>query len=146
MEKELINLNLVQFDVEANSADEVIEYVADLLEEDGRLLDKEQYIADVKKREASDSTVIGFGAATPHAKSMGVQDASLTFIRLKNPIQWAGEEVSMVFQIAASAEGQVERHLEILAQLFRKLIYDDFRDQLIEAEDKQVIVDLLKGF
>ena len=53
MAKELMNEAIVMFDVEANSAEEVIRLIADAMDKDDRLSDKEGYVADVLAREAS---------------------------------------------------------------------------------------------
>ena len=47
MAKELMNEAIVMFDVEANSAEEVIRLIADAMDKDDRLIDKEGYVADV---------------------------------------------------------------------------------------------------
>lgn len=146
MGKELMNENIVLFDVEASNKEDVIRLIADLMDKDGRLEDKEGYIEDVLKREESSSTAIGFSTATPHAKSVSVKEPSLAFVRLKQPMQWDEEEVTMVFQIAVPSPGQGDRHLEILAKLFRHLVYDEFRSKLSAAKNQTEVVDLLKGF
>lgn len=146
MDAELINNKIVLFDVEAVNKEEVIRLIAEAMDKDGRLIDQEGYIEDVLKREATSSTAIGFSTATPHAKSVSVKEPSLAFVRLKNPMKWDDEEVTMIFQIAVPSPGQGDRHLEILAQLFRNLVYDEFRDKLCAAKNQQEVVDLLKGF
>lgn len=146
MERELINENLIFFDVEVEDKEEVIEFIAQKMEKDGRLEEKGGYIEAVLKREKSSSTAIGFSTATPHAKSEAVKEPSLAFVRLKQPMQWDEEMVTMVFQIAVPSPGQGDRHLEILAKLFRSLVYDDFREQLSSAKSKQEIVELLREF
>lgn len=50
MAKELMNEAIVMFDVEANSAEEVIRLIADAMDKDDRLIDKEGYVADVLAR------------------------------------------------------------------------------------------------
>ena len=59
---------IVMFDVDAKDRDEVINLIADAMDKDGRLIDKEGYVADVLAREASSSTAVGFSVATPHSK------------------------------------------------------------------------------
>ena len=54
-----------------------INQLADLMEAGGNLSDKEQYTKDVFTREASGTTGLGDGIATPHAKSAGVKAAGL---------------------------------------------------------------------
>jgi fructose-specific phosphotransferase system IIA component len=142
--KELMSDAIVMFDVEGNSAEEVIRMIADAMDKDDRLLDKEGYIADVMKREVSSSTAVGFSVATPHSKSVHVKEPSLAFVRLKNKMKWDdSEEVDMIFQIGVPSPGQGDRHLEILAGLFRKVMHDDFRESLAKAESADEVIKLI---
>lgn len=142
--KELMSKEIVMFDAEANSAEEAIRMIADAMEADGRLIDKEGYIADVMKREKSSSTAVGFSVATPHAKSVHVKEPSLAFVRLKNKMKWDdSEEIDMIFQIGVPSPGQGDRHLEILAGLFRKIMHDDFRESLANAKTAEEVIQLI---
>lgn len=146
MESDLLSKKLILFDVEAKNREEVISQMAALIDADGRLLDRNGYERDVLTREAQSSTAVGFLTATPHAKSDYVGMPSLAFARLKEPVRWdrdGEEEVSLVFQVAVPSRGQGDRHLEILAGLFRKLIYDDFRAELLSADTKERVLELI---
>ena len=112
------------------------------MDKDDRLIDKEGYVADVLAREASSSTAVGFSVATPHSKSVHVKEPSLAFVRLAKPMKWDdSEEVDMVFQIGVPSPGQGDRHLEILAGLFRKVMHDDFREQLANAKTADEVIE-----
>ncbi|MDR2025550.1 PTS sugar transporter subunit IIA [Lacrimispora indolis] len=144
MEKPLMSRELIVFGMEAESREEVIGQMAALMEQDSRLKDKAGYEQDVLVREGQASTAVGFFTATPHAKSSHVKCPSLTFARLKKPLKWDDqEEVELVFQVAVPLEGQGDRHLEILAGLFRKLIYDEFRDELLKADSREKVMELV---
>lgn len=140
---ELMDTALILFDVEAPTKEDVIAALAAAMDADGRLSSKEGYVADVLKREASSSTAIGFDVATPHAKSEAVTTASLGFARLKQPIDWDGEQVSLVFQIAVPLAEAGDRHLVILAQLARHLMHEDFRAKLAQATTPQAVLELV---
>ena len=147
--EKLIDNDFVMFDLEADSAEEVIRKMADVMEQNDRLIDKETYVADVLQREKVSGTAVGFSVgfsvATPHAKSEGVKYETLAFAHLKKPIVWDGkEEVSIIFMIGVPSPAAGNRHLEILASLFRKVIYDDFREKLVEAKKPEEIVSLLE--
>ena len=60
MAKELMSSAMVIFDAEANSAEEVINLIADSMDKDDRLIDRDGYVKDVLAREASSSTAVGF--------------------------------------------------------------------------------------
>lgn len=142
--KELMSKEIIMFDVEAGTRDEVIEIIADAMYKDGRIINKEGYIADVMKRENGASTAVGFCIATPHAKSAAVKEVSLAYVRLKNNIEWDEEEnVNTVFQIGVPSPGQGDRHLEILAGLFRKIIKTDFRNKLAAATTPEEIISMI---
>jgi len=144
MERQLMTEELIQFDVEAGSREEVIAKMTQLMKADDRLLDWQGYEKDVLFRESQASTAVGFMTATPHAKSASVKVPSLAFMRLKQPMQWDdNEKVSLVFQVAVPAQGQGDRHLEILAALFRKLIHDDFREDLMRADTIEKVLELV---
>lgn len=144
MEEQLISQELVLFGMEAKNREEVIDRLASLMAADGRLLDKAGYQQDVLTREGQSSTAVGFLTATPHAKSSHVKYPSLAFARLEHPIKWdEQEEVELIFQVAVPLEEQGDRHLEILSGLFRKLIYDEFRDELLYADSKEKVLELI---
>lgn len=145
MERELVSQAIIVFNMTAKNKEEVISQMSDLMEADGRLLDRNGYEQDVLAREGQASTSVGFLTATPHAKSPHVKYPSLAFARLEQPIKWDGgeDEVSLVFQVAVPSEGQGDRHLEILAGLFRKLIYDEFREALLTAETNEKVLELM---
>lgn len=144
--EKLIDNDFVMFDLEADSAEEVIRKMADVMEQNDRLIDKEMYVADVLQREKVSGTAVGFSVATPHAKSEGVKYETLAFAHLKKPIVWDGrEEFSIIFMIGVPSPAAGNRHLEILASLFRKVIYDDFREKLVEAKKPEEIVSLLEA-
>ena len=52
--------------------------------------------------------------------------------------------VQMVFQIAVPDPGQGDKHLEILAKLSRKIIHDDFREQLMNAANEKEVLELIQ--
>lgn len=141
---ELMSKDLVLFDVEASTKEEVIGLITDAMDKGGRLLNKDGYLADVLKREASSTTAVGFWVATPHAKSVHVKEPSLAFLRLKAPIQWDDdEEVQMVFQIGVPSPGQGDRHLEILALLFRQLVHEEFQAKLRTVSSPEELIALV---
>lgn len=147
MSKDLSTKEIIIFDLDAKTKEEVIRSIAEKMNDDGRLLDKEGYINDVIERESQSSTAIGFSVATPHAKSTSVKEDSLGFARLKNPIIWDNnEEVKVVFQIAVSSPGKENRHLEILSKLCRQFIYEDFLEKLLNINTEQELLDILNGF
>lgn len=48
-----------------------------------------------------------------------------------------------MFQIGVPSPGQGDRHLEILAGLFRKVMHDDFREKLFSAKTADEVIELI---
>ena len=71
------------------SKEAAIRLLADCMEKGGNLSDKEQYVKDVLAREASGTTGLGDGIATPHAKSDGVKTAGLAAMTIPDGMDFA---------------------------------------------------------
>ncbi|MHB8172531.1 MAG: PTS sugar transporter subunit IIA, partial [Thermincolia bacterium] len=64
------------------------------------------------------------------------------------PIDWQsldGNPVSIVFMIAVPEEHVGNEHLQILVAISRKLIHEDFRNQLLGAKNSVEITSILKA-
>lgn len=140
----MIDSNLIILNVDLER-DEIISTMADKMLEDGRLNDVETYVQAVYAREGEISTNLGGGVAIPHGKTDAVKVPSFGFVRLKNPIKWGDEEpVKLVFQIAVP-ESESNLHLELISRLARNLIYDEFKQKLIEAKSSDEILAILEN-
>jgi len=127
----LITRELIVLDLDLSSKEAVIKEMARLFESQGRLYDYNNYIKQVFVREENFATSIGFEVAIPHGKTDSVKNASLAFARLKNEIQWSDDEkVKYVFLIAVPENGAGDAHLQILAQISRKIMREEFREKL----------------
>ncbi|WP_027397025.1 PTS fructose transporter subunit IIABC [Anaerovibrio lipolyticus] len=116
-----------------------INQLADLMEAGGNLSDKAQYVKDVLAREASSSTGLGDGIATPHAKSAGVKTAGLSAMTVPNGVDFDSEdgEPSRLFFMIAAPESAYDAHLEILSKLATMLMDSDFKEALVAAKTKE---------
>lgn len=140
----LVDPQLVLFDVKAENQQQAIQLLSERFLAAGRINDLEGYVTAVLEREESSSTAVGFAIATPHTKSDYVNQATLGFARLANVIQWdEEEEVSLVFLIGVPTKDAGDRHLQILAKLFRKFVNDEFLATLGEAKDPAEVVALI---
>lgn len=127
----LINKEMIVLDMEAETKEEVIEKLAKLIEKQGKLENIDEYIAQVLKREEEYPTSVGFDVSIPHGKCDAVKCAAVAFARLKKPVAWSSEEqVKYIFLLAVPEKGAGNTHLQILAQLSRKIMRDEFRKKL----------------
>lgn len=146
--RSLITQQLITLRLRSEEKKAAIEELSSILMENGYLTDLETYLQDVFKREDLSTTGIGFGVAIPHAKSTAVNRPVLAFGRSMSGIEWNSLDsrpVHLVFLIAVPAESTENEHLKILSALSRKLIHEDFRRSLREAQDESQILAALTG-
>lgn len=142
---ELITEQLIALDMEARDKHAAIEMIADALLGDGRLVDRDGYIADVVAREALIETGIGGGIAIPHAQSSSVRTPGVAYVRLRTAVEW-GESgpARHVFGIAVPDSNTDGAHLKILASLARRLLDDNTRHVLERSDSKREILESLR--
>ncbi|MPW25668.1 PTS fructose transporter subunit IIA [Alkalibaculum sp. M08DMB] len=143
----IINKNLIKLDVQANSKEDAMKELISLMEAEGRLNDVSCYTEEVLAREALCTTGIGFGIAIPHGKCGAVKNPTVAFGRITTGIEWKsldGDPVNMIFLLAVPKESESNEHLKILAALSRKLMNEDFRNDLLSIQDESALLTLLE--
>jgi len=143
----LITAELVDLSSQATSKQEAIRELVDLLHSEGRVSDPDPVEEAVWAREETYPTGMGFGVAIPHCKSLHVTVNSIAVLKLTTPVPWKVPEedpVHFLILIAISAAAKGDQHLKIIAGLARKLMHEEFRQQLMDATVSDTIVDLLE--
>ena len=124
---------------------DAISHLVDLMEKGGNLKNKEQYKKDVFAREASGTTGLGDGIATPHAKSSGVKAPGLAAMTIPDGIDFQsmdGNPARLFFAIAAP-DGGNDEHLMILSKLATMVMDPDFKEALIKASTKEEFLKII---
>ena len=138
--------NLVELDVEVSSADEAIRAAGKLLVEGGVV--EESYVeAMVQSYHANGPYfVLAPRIALPHARPEdGVNEASVSFVRLASPVVFGNatnDPVNLVFALGASSS---DAHLEILQKLMTLLSSQENVKKLMEIRSYSEIKQLLGG-
>jgi fructose PTS system EIIA component len=141
---DITSTNLVALDLEVADQWAAIDALADLLDKDGRLSDRDAYAEAVYAREKeTGGTAMEMGIAIPHAKSAGVSQAGVAFGRTNSPLDYGDEKADLIFLIAAP-EGEHNLHVTVLQQLARRLVHESFRTSLREASTPEVVVELMR--
>lgn len=140
-------LKNASIDLGANVKDkqDAISHLVDLMEKGGNLKDKAQYKKDVLAREASGTTGLGDGIATPHAKSAGVKAPGLAAMTIPDGIDFQsmdGNPARLFFAIAAP-DGGNDEHLMILSKLATMVMDPDFKEALIKASTKEEFLKII---
>lgn len=141
---DITSTNLVALDLEITDQWEAIDALADLLDKDGRLSDRDAYVQAVYGREKeTGGTAMEMGIAIPHAKSAGVSSPGVAFGRTSSPLEYGDEKADLIFLIAAP-EGEHNLHVTVLQQLARRLVHEGFRTSLREASSPEEVVQLMR--
>ena len=131
LSKDAIKLNGI-----ANSKQDAINKLVDLMVKNGNLTDKEKYTQVVLKREEEGSTGIGEGIAIPHGKTDAVSKPGLSAMVINDGVEFDsldGQPAKLLFLIAApNTKDNV--HLDVLSRLSTLLMDTEFRKSLMEAK------------
>lgn len=146
MIKELFSPNLFIPALAATTKNEAIAEMVEKLDQAGLLNNKQAYFEAVLHREAEFSTGIGMGVAIPHGKSSGVTTPGLVFARSQSGVEFEAmdDKPSFLLFLVAVPESSADTHLKVLSNLSRKLMHQDVRDALMQAESYEAIIQILE--
>ena len=142
---ELLDINSIDLNPQISNKEEAIDHLVNLLDQSGKLNDKEIYKESVLNREAQSTTGIGDGVAIPHGQSEGVKTAGLSAMVVKEGLDFKsldGQPTYLFFMIGAPKDSE-GAHLQALAQLSTLLMEEDFRNALINASSKEEFLQLI---
>lgn len=144
----LIDKNLIVLDLESLNKNEVIEKLVDLLDENGALINKNEFLEAVLLRETKSPTGLEDGLAIPHGKSTSVKTPKIAAARLKNKIKdWESvdesNEVDLVFLIAIPDAEKGTIHIEVLSNLTTLFMEDGFIESLRDAKNKDEFLNII---
>jgi PTS system nitrogen regulatory IIA component len=144
---EFINENLIKMDLKSTDKDSVIKEMIDIMVENDIVTDKEEVVKKAMEREAKGTTGVGKGVAIPHVKSDAVVKPAVAFGRSSEGIDYGSmdEKPSYLFFLITVPEESHDEHLQLLAQLSRNLVHDDFRESLLNAESTNDVMDILNN-
>lgn len=140
--------NLILFDVDARSKEQVIKKLISGLNKEGYLESEQAFLKAVLHREEISPTGLERGLAIPHGKSSTVKKAAFAVARLKTPLEdWESidptNKVQLVFLIAIP-EGEADTtHLKVLSTLSTNLMRDGYLEGLMAANTTETFLERL---
>lgn len=143
----LFDTKIVDLNMTANTKEEVIAHLTDLLCESGYVNDKNSYIKDIYYRESLGVTGMGDNVAIPHGKSESVLKTGLAIGKTKKMIPWESydnQPVNIIFLFAVpdSSEGS-QIHLHLLADVATRLGDDEILEKVKLANNYQQLKNAL---
>lgn len=145
---DIINKNLIKLDIKDKNKEEIMKILANLINDENRLNNYDEYIEEVLHRESLTTTGIGFGIAIPHGKCKAVKIPTVAVGRISEGVDWKSlddEPVNVIFLLAVPEEAASDQHLRILAALSRKLMNQEFVHELFNSVDEEALLKLLSS-
>ena len=140
LDKRSISLDAAPVDKKAT-----LDMAVELMAKSGKLMDVEQYRAQVYAREEESTTGIGEGIAIPHGKCDAVKTPGLAAMVIKNGVDHDsldGEPVTLLFLIAApNTKDNV--HLDVLSKLSVMLMDENFTTSLRNAKSVEEFLQII---
>lgn len=143
----LYSENLITLNLDANSKEEVISIMSDLLKSENRITSITDFKESIYERETESTTEVGEDTAIPHGRSECVLYNSVCISSLKKPVIWnevTGETVEIIFMLAVKKDS-TDTHIEILSDLASKIMEEGFIDKIKSSNNKTEIYKLIKG-
>ncbi|CAN7244901.1 PTS fructose transporter subunit IIABC [Rossellomorea sp. LjRoot5] len=142
---ELLTKDTIQLHVSSHSKNGVIDELVSVLDQSGKLQDRDEFKKAILNREAQSTTGIGEGIAIPHAKTSAVKAPAIAFGKSEEGVDYEsldGAPAHLFFMIAAT-EGANQTHLEALSRLSSMLMDMDVRKALLNAGTKEEVLEII---
>lgn len=142
---DLITKKSINLNVKASNKKDIIEQAVELMEQNGNINNKEEYLKLVMKREEEGSTGVGEGIAIPHGKGNVISKPGLVAMVIPDGVDFEsldGKPVKLLFLIAAP-DSKDNLHLEVLSRLSALLMSEKFRQDLLNAKSKEEFLKII---
>jgi fructose-specific phosphotransferase system IIA component len=141
----LIEEDLMGFDLQSTSKDDVIKELVELAARSKLVRDKSLLLDEVQKREKLVTTGVGWGVAFPHAKTKAMKGIVITFGRSDKGVDFGAMDQKPVhlFFLIAAPEDTIGAHLNVMARLSFLMKSQDNRERLLSARNPGEVLEVL---
>src|SRR6266571_9353646 len=139
---DILEEKLVKTNLAAQSKEEVINAMIDLVSQSPKVIDKGKVREAIFEREKIMSTGVGNGFAIPHGKTDAVSDIVAAFAVTAEPIDYQSldeKPVRLVFLLVGK-DNMVGPHIKLLSRISRLMNKEEFRKRLTELKTPQEIL------
>ena len=143
----LITPECICLELKGESKKEIITELVDLLAAQGKLLNRDEVLADVLEREKIMSTGMENGIAMPHAKTDGTDDLAVAVGIKREGINFdsADGKKTRLFILMASPRKASGPHVQFLAAIGAVLNDNAITENIINAADPEQAVEYLQA-
>ncbi len=137
--------DLIKFNIEAKTKNEVIEELVELAAQSKLVKDKDQLLKDIITRENLVTTGVGYGVAFPHAKTKTTRGIVIAFGRSDEGIDFEAMDKQLVnlFFLIAAPEDAIGAHLKVMAHLSYLMKSEKNREKLMQVKSPGELLQIL---
>lgn len=142
----MIHKQLISLDAPQENRESIFNWVSQVALREAFINNEEKFTEALFNREKEFPTAIGYDVAIPHCRSSAVLKPFVAFIHTHKLINWdiqTDEKVELIFLIAIPEENEGNLHLKVLSSISRKLMHDDFREELKSTSSIDEVYELL---
>lgn len=138
--------SLVATHLEADSREEVIESLLGMLDQTGKLRDRDLAREDIARNEQLMAFGMQHGIAIPHAKTNAVDELLACVATTDTPIDFSGVDgtPSRIFVMTLSPPDQVGPHVRFLSEIGRLLKNRRLRNAILRADTPGELLRVIK--
>lgn len=142
----ILNMDSILTNIDINNKEEALREIAIIAKNLNICKDQDKVYSALIDRERECSTNVGLGVSIPHIKNDCIKEVSLVILKSNSLFKWeGGENVNIVISILAPKESDSNLHLKLLSKLSRKLIDKEYKNMLVNSEDKESIYYLIES-
>lgn len=143
---QLLDPDRVKIDLPGASKTEVINALIDVLQGHEGIDSLEAVRSAIFEREEMMSTGVGKGLGLPHAKTPAATETVAAFATTAQPVDFGSidDEPIRLLLLLVGPEDHKSQHVKILGRISRLVSRDSLRERLIEAEEPETIIEILR--
>ena len=146
--KKVLSTDTVVLELKSATKEAVIEEMVDLLVSAGKIRSegaREEALKAVLERERKMSTGMQNGIAIPHGKTDAVDSLVAALAVKREGIDFGSLDgrPATIFIMTISPDNRTGPHIQFLAEISRHLNDAQVREQILHADSKQAILDVL---
>lgn len=144
---QLITSNNISLDIEVSSRKELFIFIAQQFEKNHGI-PANLVKTCLEEREALGSTALGNGIAIPHGRVKFLEQAHISFVRLKESLNFHASDKQPVkaFVIMLVPEAATQAHLDILAKIAQTISDNKNKNMLLTEPSADNIYQLLTAW
>ncbi|MCF7859919.1 MAG: fructose PTS transporter subunit IIA, partial [Candidatus Cloacimonetes bacterium] len=137
----ILDVNCIIMNLEANNKEDIISELVNILNNNNSLLDSEEVKQAVLERENAMSTGMQYGIALPHGKTDAIKKITMAVGFKRDGIDFKSLDgkPSKVFILVASRKKTAEPHIQLLAEIGKKLFSEDAVNTLLSCKNEEEV-------